>query len=317
MSDSQDQNEEVHSMSEKFENISTSDSNLNNLNRTFKHESSLSPRSSTCKMNTSINSPASRCQKYDYSKDERNLLNNPIKNLREKIIFIIDTVEESNSTKFELSSETKHYSALSMIKHSIEMFYNAKIVLNNNHEFAIMTLTKNSCNWLLDFTNDKKTFLNCLENIEQINQDDSKNSTFDITDCFRNIITHVDFENLIKPPTQVIRAIMIYSRSQCDVGMESDLKSFGQLLRQPLFYLDILYVHETPTDDNNCEVIYKSLVNLDIKSNFYIFEVGRNATFLHNHMAKLLAHPMQRPKQQDTCYQVFDGIINDDQTESV
>lgn len=307
MTDNRDQNEQVHIMSEKFENISTSDSDLKELNRSLRNEPTT-PKSTSFRSP----SPASSPKKYGTPPfpDELTKLNNPMKSIPEKIIFIIDTVKEMDSTKFEISSGIKNYSSLTMIKHAVEIFINAKNSINCNHEFALMTLSQNSADWILDFTDDKKTFINHLEKIEEVYQEKIIPG-FDISNCFSTILDNINLDKPFAPPNYLIRTIMIYSRSQSEPCFSSNYAPFEKLNGHPYFYLDMLYVHETPTEKNACEDIYKALVSLDIKSKSYIFEVGRNATILHNHMAKLLAHPLQRPKQEDTCYEIFFADIGE------
>ncbi|KAH8034886.1 hypothetical protein HPB51_003173 [Rhipicephalus microplus] len=52
------------------------------------------------------------------------------------------------------------------------------------------------------------------------------------------------------------------------------------------------------------EEIFNAFVALDDHLQSYMFEVSRNATKLHNCMAKLLAHPLQRPQQHIAHYKL-------------
>lgn len=47
---------------------------------------------------------------------------------------------------------------------------------------------------------------------------------------------------------------MLYGRSQCLPQFLSGKTSFTNLSQSPHYFLDILYMHETPSDDNKCEV---------------------------------------------------------------
>lgn len=50
--------------------------------------------------------------------------------------------------------------------------------------------------------------------------------------------------------------------------------------------------------------IYDYFCDMDEEEEGYILEVSRSTTRLFDHMAALLAHPLQRPKQRDTFYKL-------------
>eukprot|EP00058_Branchiostoma_floridae_P015075 XP_002600563.1 hypothetical protein BRAFLDRAFT_119275 [Branchiostoma floridae] len=78
----------------------------------------------------------------------------------------------------------------------------------------------------------------------------------------------------------------------------------SELLLSPHLFLDALYVHEPPAEDNKSIEIFNAICDLDRKCLSYVYEVATNVTMFHNHMAKLLAHPLQRPTQSDTYYKL-------------
>ncbi|XP_019620522.1 PREDICTED: BRISC and BRCA1-A complex member 1-like [Branchiostoma belcheri] len=78
----------------------------------------------------------------------------------------------------------------------------------------------------------------------------------------------------------------------------------SELLLSPHLFLDALYVHQPPADDNQSIEIFNAICDLDRKCLSYVYEVATNVTMFHNHMAKLLAHPLQRPAQSDTYYKL-------------
>lgn len=63
--------------------------------------------------------------------------------------------------------------------------------------------------------------------------------------------------------------------------------------------------HPPPPSQDN----YSSFCNLDSKGMCYRFEVSLSgpAIELHNCMAKLLAHPLQRPFQSHASYSLLEG----------
>ena len=215
-------------------------------------------------------------------------------NVPERIIFIIDATIEPNSTHFELGGGGK-FAPLFMIKRVVEIFINAKSMINPNHEYALMILSGNEVRWIKKFTNITSDFLSHVDDIE-----DAPNnlSVFDLGKMFNEI------EEIVvkQDSTFVIRAIFIYCRSHAVPKFMSPRINFDNLMKRQRFFLDILYIHEHPSDDNGCDTIYSALNALDINNCAYIFEVGRNATRLHDHMVKLVAHPLQRPLQRDAYY---------------
>ncbi|XP_078036825.1 BRISC and BRCA1-A complex member 1 [Augochlora pura] len=174
-------------------------------------------------------------------------------NLPEKILFVIDTVKERNSTPFKFTTGAKHTS-LFMMKRVVEHFVCLKSTIQRNHEYAIMTLNSQGAQWICDFTGNVKSIVNHLDVIdEEIPTDDL--NTYDLENWY--------------------------------------------------FFIDVLYIHEPPSSENVCEEIYAQMAKLDTANYSYILEVGKNAAKLHDNMAKLLAHPLQRPLQKNACYTLY------------
>lgn len=276
MTDKQDQNDEIHSMSRKFEAISTTDQNSNshgggNNSNLNDHHVRVTP----------------------------DLPVLPVigKNVPERIIFMIDSIREKDCTPFEFESGARLF-PLQVIKKVVQIFIDLKGTMNKNHEFAIMKLTENSAEWICNFTNNSKTLMNWLESIDEITEDQNLGD-FDLAQCFNVLDSNIELDYSSKPPDTITRVILIYSRSHC-IPFQSDVKYFTSLMENPHFFLDVMYVHERANGENECEEVYLPLGQLDIKQNSYIFEVARNAVVLHNTMAQLLKHPLQRGKQPET-----------------
>ncbi|XP_033225047.1 BRISC and BRCA1-A complex member 1-like [Belonocnema kinseyi] len=265
--------EEVAVLSEKLQMCSTSNSDalekIKNTRSVFEGKNNLEIRS---KMQTNNVKPV---------------------NVLERIIFIIDATIEPNATQFELGRGDK-FPPLFMIKRVVEIFINAKSMINPNHEYALMILCGNDVRWIKKFTNNTTDFLAYVDDIE-----DAYNNcnVFELGKLFSEIEEVV----VKKEPSFVTRALMIYCRSHAIPKFSSRI-NFENLMKRQRFFLDILYIHEHPSEDNECDRIYSALNALDVKSCAYIFEVGRNATRLHDHMVKLVAHPLQRPLQKDAHY---------------
>ncbi|XP_063975143.1 BRISC and BRCA1-A complex member 1-like [Diachasmimorpha longicaudata] len=288
MTDKQEHNDEIRSMSRKFEAISTTDRNSNSHDRPEED----SPSRMTLR--------ASRHQEEVRHTDVSSLSSHEAhRDIPERIIFVVDTVRETDCTPFEIGSGAK-FPPLHMIKRVVEVFISAKGSINKKHEYAIMKLSDDTCQWICDFTDNPKILVNHLDRIEEV-QVEENSTRYDLTECFRLINEKVDVEWSSRRPKSLTRVILIYARSHC-IPQFSDSKCFTTLMENSHFFTDVVYVHEKVTEDNECEEVYTKLGELDVKQNSFIFEVARNPANLHNTMAKLLAHPLQRPKQDDTCY---------------
>ncbi|XP_076655410.1 BRISC and BRCA1-A complex member 1 [Halictus rubicundus] len=246
--------------------------------------------------------------KPSFSDEDNTLLRNLSGiNLPEKILFVIDTVREKNGTPFKLSTGAK-YMPLFMMKRVVENFVCIKSSIQRNHEYAIMTLNAEGARWICNFTNNVKTIVNHLDMIdEDIAEDDL--DPYDLGQLFEKIQSKVPLppkkQTSTCLPTFVTRVILMYSRSNSIPKFLSSKKYFDNLTENWYFFIDVLYTHEPPSSENLCEEIYAELAMLDTANYSYILEVGKNAAKLHDNMAKLLAHPLQRPSQKDTRYTLY------------
>ncbi|XP_076239507.1 BRISC and BRCA1-A complex member 1 [Calliopsis andreniformis] len=231
----------------------------------------------------------------------------PSVNLPEKILFVIDTVREKNCTPFKLSTGAK-YTPLFMIKRAIENFICIKSTIQRSHEYALMILNSQGALWISDFTNNIKSIVNQLDVFDEDILEDNEKSC-DFCQLFEQILSKLQClqpkKRIFVPPMFVTRVILIYSRSNCVPKFQTDKKWLEKVTENPYLFIDALYVHEPPCSDNLCEEIYKEVATLDTTNLSYILEVGRNAAKLHDNMAKLLAHPLQRPPQKDACYTIY------------
>ncbi|XP_017757188.1 PREDICTED: BRISC and BRCA1-A complex member 1-like [Eufriesea mexicana] len=226
-------------------------------------------------------------------------------NVPEKILFVIDTAREKNCTPFKLSTGAS-YMPLFMIKRTIENFVHIKSLIQHNHEYALMVLNSHNSRWICDFTNNTNTIINHLNFInEDLLNEDQK--SYDLEQLFDKVQQKLPLptkKHDTVVPTFVIRVILVYSRSISIPKFHISNKSIESLRKNPYFFIDVLYVHEPPCSENLCEEIYSEIAALDTTNFSYILEVGRNAAKLHDSMAKLLAHPLQRPSQKDVCYSI-------------
>jgi len=227
----------------------------------------------------------------------------PELNLPEKILLVIDTVREQQCTPFKLGTGAT-YPPLFMIKRVVENFVGAKSTIQPGmHEYALMSLNSKDTSWLCDYTSNIKTVLNHLEGITEDVLDEEQQE-YDLGQLFEAIHTRIMMPTQHQP-SFVSRVILIYARSNTIPRFRTSQKYLEDMTENPYFFLDVLFVHEPPDDDNMCEAVYAEIAALDTTSFSYIFEVGRNAAKIHDNMAKLLAHPLQRPSQGDASYTLY------------
>lgn len=302
MSD-KESNDEIRVISEKLQNTTTIESTCHTVQQ---HGKSLSLRK---KHNVTTHQSQDSKKSCTTTIDDNNLFvrNLPELNLPEKILFVIDTVREQQCTPFKLGTGAT-YSPFFMIKRVVENFVNAKSIIQSRHEYALMTLDSQSSSWVCDYTNNTRIILNHLEGIaEDILNEEQK--TYDFGQIFETIHSRIPIPTSNQAgtisPTFVTRVILIYGRSNSIPKFHTGQKYLKNLTDNPYFFLDVLFVHEPPSDDNMCELVYAEITALDTTSFSYIFEVGRNAAKIHDNMAKLLAHPLQRPPQKDTSYTFY------------
>uniref|UniRef100_A0A8V5GQM9 Uncharacterized protein n=1 Tax=Melopsittacus undulatus TaxID=13146 RepID=A0A8V5GQM9_MELUD len=115
------------------------------------------------------------------------------------------------------------------------------------------------------------------------------------------------------PPPYVVRTILVFGRPGCQpqFSMSEHMK---KMLQCPYFFFDIVYIHngvEEKEDETSWKEMYSFFSSLDTKGTNYKYEVllSGPAVELHNCMAKLLAHPLQRPFQTHAAY----GLLEEDE----
>ncbi|XP_016143638.1 BRISC and BRCA1-A complex member 1-like [Sinocyclocheilus grahami] len=94
-------------------------------------------------------------------------------------------------------------------------------------------------------------------------------------------------------------------------GSKMNTLNVSKMLQSPYFFFDVVYLHngtEEQTEDTSWKDVYASFSELDSKGMCYCFEVSLcgPALELHNCMAKLLCHPLQRPFQSHASYSLLE-----------
>lgn len=227
----------------------------------------------------------------------------PRVNCPEHIILCLDVSSEMKSTSFQNKSVSDR-TAFQLVQRAGEIFVKTKSKLNAQHKFCVVGLD-DIPTFRNDFTSDVVnicSMLNLLHPVDELSTD----GEYDMAKLFEAIqqnVTLPHVEDISLPPPYVVRLIIVYGRSYCIPVMSTRAKEiFSQLSACPYFFLDVLYVHELPSEMNLCKEIYDIFCDMDEEEDGFMLEVSRSTTRLFDHMAALVAHPLQRPKQRDTSY---------------
>ncbi|XP_035032827.1 BRISC and BRCA1-A complex member 1 isoform X2 [Hippoglossus stenolepis] len=232
----------------------------------------------------------------------------PRVNCPEKVIICLDLSEEMSLPKLESFNGSKA-NALNISQKMIEMFVRTKHKIDKRHEFALVVVNDDAL-WLSGFTSDPRELCSCLYDLET-NMCESFNLE-DLLNVIRQKIELPLMENVQTiPPPYVVRTVLIYSRQAGQLQFNPS-EAVSKMLQSPYFFFDVVYLHngvEEQGEDTSWRDNYTSFCNLDSKGVCYHFEVSLSgpAIELHNCMAKLLAHPLQRPFQSHASYSLLEG----------
>uniref|UniRef100_A0A1A8QD86 BRISC and BRCA1-A complex member 1 n=2 Tax=Nothobranchius rachovii TaxID=451742 RepID=A0A1A8QD86_9TELE len=235
-------------------------------------------------------------------------INVPRVNCPEKVIICLDLSEEMSLPKLESFNGSKT-NALNISQKMIEMFVRTKHKIDKRHEFALVIVNDDAL-WLSGFTSDPRELCSCLYDLET-NVCDSFNLE-DLLNVIRQKIDLPSMENVQTiPPPYVVRTVLIYSRHAGPLQLNPS-EAVSKMLQSPYFFFDVIYLHngvDEQGDETSWRDNYSSFCNLDSKGMCYHYEVSLSglAIELHNCMAKLLAHPLQRPFQSHASYSLLEG----------
>lgn len=228
----------------------------------------------------------------------------PQANCPERIVVCIDLCSEMEDIPFTFSDGSRH-SPLFLVKRVVELFVHNKHKIDKRHEFALVVFHEQPL-WIKNFTNDPKEICSFLEDLRETRNCE----TCDLSPLFKAISENTRIPEMRKgdvlPPPFLVRTILIYGRSHTVPIVHSCIQTLKLKMQTQYFFLDILYIHEPLSEKNRCQEIFDSFIALDEELRSYVFEVSRNATKLHNCMAKLLSHPLQRPHQHLAHYKLAD-----------
>lgn len=259
---------------------------------------------------TSVFSPQPKLRRKSSSLEVKTITL-PKVNCPEKIFLCVDHSEELFQNKFQTQSANQTC-VFKTLTNALKQFVCTKSYLNKKHQFSLVMLNDDA-QLITDFSPNYEDLLYMLNDIastpmpsKAMNQQ-NKDSVFDLTDMFSVVKQHAGLPRLNMkqaakmPPPYIVRVIFIYGRSNSRPKFLEGPKSFALLNNSPFFFIDCVYIHEESTESNNVESIFSDICSLDIRGTSHIHEVGTdsNMACLYNILAKLLAHPLQRPKQTE------------------
>lgn len=229
--------------------------------------------------------------------------NVPNVNVSERIIICLDVCYANSNSLYRFGDGTT-FTPINMMKRVIDFFLYSKNAINIHTEFALVILKDTEPCWVQNFTNNVKDVINALD---YVNVEESTAENFDFKKLLQLVKNKVEIPerevgDCIQAPPFVVRMIVLFGRSNSVplIPQHTDLL-FMFLKKHLYFYIDILLAHEGDCAKYKCEEIYDALQDLD-DGYSYVFEVSNNATKIHECIAKLLAHPLQRPLQKNTDY---------------
>uniref|UniRef100_A0A8C5NKN4 BABA1 protein n=1 Tax=Junco hyemalis TaxID=40217 RepID=A0A8C5NKN4_JUNHY len=206
-------------------------------------------------------------------------------------IICLDLAEEMAVPKLESFNGCRS-NALTVAQKMIEMFVRTKHKIDKSHEFALVVVN-NDATWLSGFTSDPREVCSCLYDLDTV-----VCQSFNLDGLFNLIQQKVELpvtDNVQTiPPPFVVRTILVFGRPRC----------------QPHFCGgEHVKVWDTPKSPLSLHDMFGFFGSLDTKGTNYKYEVALAgpALELHNCMAKLLAHPLQRPCQSHAHYGLLDG----------
>lgn len=219
-------------------------------------------------------------------------------NVPEKIIFCLDTCTDVKCTEFKIGDGVNSYPSLCMLKKAIEIFVQNKSYMDHRHEFGLISMDDKTVKWDQEFTNNARDIIKSLNDVKVMECDEG--AEIDLSVLLESVWKMVTVpkctDNLNDRPLFVVRLIIMSSRnSKARLG-----KQFNELLINPYFIVDVILSYEDSSEDKVQEIFYS--LQIDEKGYSYCFAVGRNVMILHESMAKLLAHPLQRTLQYQAKY---------------
>uniref|UniRef100_T1JKD2 BRISC and BRCA1-A complex member 1 n=1 Tax=Strigamia maritima TaxID=126957 RepID=T1JKD2_STRMM len=188
---------------------------------------------------------------------KNNYLNLPRANSPERIIICLDISSEMTDSNFRLPDGSIR-TFFNAVKQAVIMYIHTKHLIDPRHQFALVLLSDQAV-WLGDFSNDPQMIIGLIKEVHDTITCDSMRilpiptrlPLMEVT-MERVQLPQVKFSDVI-PPDYIIRAILLYGRSQCIPQFDFDQVAQKDLLESKYFFLDTIYLHKKAVDGNKCE----------------------------------------------------------------
>ena len=162
------------------------------------------------------------------------------------------------------------------------------------HQFGLMTLSSDGrVTWACHFTANKDRVHDALKSIEC---DTGDHTSVDLAAILDGVAAKLQTQQNLHLD-ELTRCIFTFGRSKY-VPL---ISSSPQLVSDPLFYLDVVYIHDksnSETLQSTYEVLHDLISTADGRNNF-LFETHPSNMRLHGILPLLLAHAMQREVQEN------------------
>uniref|UniRef100_H2Z590 BRISC and BRCA1-A complex member 1 n=2 Tax=Ciona savignyi TaxID=51511 RepID=H2Z590_CIOSA len=203
--------------------------------------------------------------------------------------------------KFKRTVQTvKQLAVFQVLTGAIRQFVMTKSFIDSRHQFALVLLN-DTTQLIANFQQSGKDVMFMLEDIaSQFSESQSnEENNFDLTLLFDQVDSMVNLPNVKQPgspPPYAIRLVFVFGRSHSKLHFTGSEKSFEKLTSNPYFFIDCVYIHEEPNDDNCVPDNFTQICELDKSGTSFIYEVctDRSMSSLYHAFANLLAHPLQR-----------------------
>jgi hypothetical protein len=217
----------------------------------------------------------------------------------ERIVFCIDTTAEMAAP-----FGTSGCSNLDMIKRGLTMLIRNKSMMNTQHEFAICTIS-DSVTQVFEMGSDPDAAISALDSIT-VGGDVRGFDLAQLLAFVKDRYGHLVDNKLGGDPAMVshlLRVVLLYGRSYEVPTLSWTEEQVNGLLGLPTFFWDTLYVHQRSSNEGvKVQEIYDFLTKIESDSEFkraYFFEASINVGRLFQHVAMLMAHPVQRREQAE------------------
>eukprot|EP00667_Euglena_gracilis_P015332 EG_transcript_15964 len=224
---------------------------------------------------------------------------------QEKIIFFLDLDGEMQNIEFT-SKDGNPQSRFDILQGLLQVFMMSKTKANRNHTYALCGLTEAALEYCTFSTHEVVSRqLSTLRPFAEEFPRFSLDSVFEV--CAAKMAECDDGD------TTIYRAIVIYGRSHC-VPTRARCAAARRLLQSPRFWIDIVYVHRRFPKEGpefaTMQAAFDALVSAEHANHqAYIVECCVDSSKLPYKFGLLLAHPQQRPPQEDFRTSLYAGDL--------